>query len=260
MSISTITTDSARVMMPDSGNTIPLNDHDPDSTSHRCHKSSRLKRLCAISFVTFTLGIPYFHASVTGRGPALELPPAVIAWKAVRTFDSILLAALMAALFKASAGVNVAFWFFVCWSMVQAVMGLISSTILIMFFSGHYRVCIFSVLLHAQKPMYVNIKHGYLGDVAGSTFLCWNIWDLFAVPSIWTTWSVITLVIALIINVARPNIVQTNIGIIYNDQLGAAQIILLVLISVSLMFFVFFILYLRRVTHTLQTACALGGV
>jgi hypothetical protein len=93
----------------------------------------------------------------------LDLKAAVRAWEAVRNFDSILLAyvivvvlvrrpdvvfyrSLVAALFKESA--HAIYWFFIACSLLQASMGLICSTILIISFSGHLEVCFFSH--HAQ--------------------------------------------------------------------------------------------------------------
>ena len=85
---------------------------------------------------------------------------AVRAWEAVRNFDSILLAyvivvvlvhrprypvlyrSLVAALFKESA--HAIYWFFIAFALLQASMGLICSTILIIGFSGNLEVCIFT--------------------------------------------------------------------------------------------------------------------
>ena len=136
-----------------------------------------------LTFVTTipTLGIPAFHASLTTRDTnltlgdvhpvaylarissnccCLDLKAAIRIWEAVRNFDSILLAyvivivlvrrprytvlyrSLVAVLFKESA--HAMYWFFITCSLLQASMGLICSTILIISFSGHLEVCFFT--------------------------------------------------------------------------------------------------------------------
>ncbi|KIL54575.1 hypothetical protein M378DRAFT_18758 [Amanita muscaria Koide BX008] len=136
--------------------------------------------------VIFTLNIPTFHASLSRISGGLGIRATLSVWKAVRTLDSLLVAGLIAVLFKADAQATTSFWFFCSCSLLQGAIGLISSTILVIYFSGY--------------PM--NSEH--LEAVDQLDFLFWNVWDLFSVPSIWTSWSVVTFTITLLINVARP--------------------------------------------------------
>lgn len=123
----------------------------------------------------------------------------------MRTFDGILLAsvpsfvddiwlilrcnhrALVATSFKSSAQVNAVVWFFVSCSMIQAVMSLICSTILIIFFSGHRKVCIYNSMSKRKLRCRSKNYHHHI-DAARLHFISWNIWDLLSIPAIWTTW------------------------------------------------------------------------
>jgi len=114
-------------------------------------------------------------------------------WEAVRSFDSILLAALVAALFKESAQLDPIYWFFIVCSLLQASVGLICSTILIVIFSdGRHR------------SEYRSIHEDRL------CLLFWNIWDHFSLPAISTVWSVLTFMIALVVDAVWPNAAQNN--------------------------------------------------
>ncbi|KAF8623064.1 hypothetical protein AX15_006526 [Amanita polypyramis BW_CC] len=91
-----------------------------------------------------TLKIPSFHESLTSRESGLDclgLKASIAAWKAVRFFDGLLIAA-MTTIFKPSVQASVTFWLFISCSLVQAIVGLICSTILIIYFSSSPDVCI----------------------------------------------------------------------------------------------------------------------
>ncbi|KAM6491682.1 hypothetical protein JOM56_012844 [Amanita muscaria] len=95
--------------------------------------------------VIFTLNIPTFHASLGRISGGLGIRAAISVWKAVRTLDSLLIAALIAVLLKADAQATTSYWFFCACSLLQAVIGLVSSTSLIIYFSA-YPTCLESVL------------------------------------------------------------------------------------------------------------------
>ncbi|KAF8350414.1 hypothetical protein F5887DRAFT_939086, partial [Amanita rubescens] len=176
-----------------------------------------------------TLGIPAFYASVTRvTSSTLDLKTAVRVWEAVRNFDSILLAALVAALFKEP--IYATYWFFITCSLLQAGMGLICSTILIICFSG-------------------DLGHdGYSLEVDKLSFSFWTIWDLFSVPAIWTVWAALTFIVALIIDAGVPNIVQNDcVNGNHDSDFIAARVILYLFICLLTVRFAFFMLHLRRI-------------
>ncbi|KIL54574.1 hypothetical protein M378DRAFT_18757 [Amanita muscaria Koide BX008] len=181
---------AANVRMVTSTSSVPSN----DKTLVKWFKPS-----LNILLVMSTLNIPSFHASLGRNLGGLGIRAAISVWKAVRTIDSLLVAALMAMLFKADAQVTTSFWFFCCCSLLQAVIGLISSTILIIYFSSY--------------P--INNDHVDVGIVPQLNFLSWSVWDLFSVPSIWTSWSILTFTITLLINIGCPT--TLNGGVDNND-------------------------------------------
>ncbi|KIL56794.1 hypothetical protein M378DRAFT_16758 [Amanita muscaria Koide BX008] len=201
-------------------------------------KRIRFKPLLNLLVTIFTLNIPTFHASLSRISGSLGISAAISIWKAVRTLDSLLVAALIAVLFKADAQVTTSFWFFCSCSLLQAVNGMISSTALIVYFSAY--------------P--TNNEH--VEAVDQLDFLFWSVWDLFSVPSIWTSWSILTFTITLVINVARPTTLDGSIdgrgnGADYSS-LYSARTLLVALISVSVVFFVFFLFHLRHLSRILS--------
>ncbi|KIL56793.1 hypothetical protein M378DRAFT_172380 [Amanita muscaria Koide BX008] len=135
-------------------------------------------------------------------------------------------------LFKAA---TTSFWFFCCCSLLQAVIGLISPTLLIIYFSAY--------------P--TNNEH--IEAVDQLDFLFWSVWDLFSVPSIWTSWSILTFTVTLLINVARPSTLDVGVdgnGTDYSS-LDFARTLLVVLICVSAVFFAFFLFHLRHLSQIL---------
>ncbi|KAF8726153.1 hypothetical protein AX14_008038 [Amanita brunnescens Koide BX004] len=191
--------------------------------------SATLDRLTFFTTI-LTLGMPAFHASLATKvtNSALDLKAAVRAWEAVRNFNSGLLASLVAALFKEST--HAIYWFFIACSLLQASMGLVYATILIICFSGH-------------------LEHdGYSVDVDKLTFSFWTIWDLFSLPAIWTVWAALTFIIALIVDAVAPNIVQHECAGSNHDSLfTAAKVMLSLFICLAAVRFGFFMLHLRRV-------------
>ncbi|KAF8628499.1 hypothetical protein AX15_003860 [Amanita polypyramis BW_CC] len=139
------------------------------SAGPECFKFLTYKLLRNSLLAIFTLGIPSFHQSLAPGEPELGLKAILSIWKAVRFFDGLLVA-MVTTVFKPSVQASITFWIFISCSLVQAIMGLICSTILIIYFSGrcdyHYRY----------------------RDVADLSFCSWTIWDLFSVPSMWTAW------------------------------------------------------------------------
>ncbi|KIL54316.1 hypothetical protein M378DRAFT_174308 [Amanita muscaria Koide BX008] len=186
--------------------------------------------------VIFTLNIPTLHASLGRISGGLGIRAAISVWKAIRTLDSLLIAALIAVLFKADAQATTSLWFFCACSLLQAVIGLISSTALIIYFSAY------------------PINNENVETVDQLDFLFWNVWYLFSVPSIWTSWSVLTFTITLVINVACPTTLDGVVGGNVTDynysSLDPARALLIALICVSVVFFAFFLLHLRHLSRT----------
>ncbi|KAM6500217.1 hypothetical protein JOM56_003231 [Amanita muscaria] len=187
--------------------------------------------------VIFTLDIPTFHASLRRISGGLGIRAAISVWKAVRTLDSLLIAVLIAVLFKADTQATPSFWFLCSCSLLQAFMGLISSTALIIYFSAY--------------P--TNNDDIEVGVVRQLNFLFWSVWDLFSAPSIWTSWSVLTFTITLVINVSRPTTLNGVVDVNSTDDrnLESARALLVVLICVSAVFFGFFLFHLRHLSRIL---------
>ncbi|KAF8321506.1 hypothetical protein F5887DRAFT_1030099 [Amanita rubescens] len=110
----------------------------PDAAVNPNPFAINLLAFSTIQIVAFS--IPTFHASLaTSRvvDSTLDLKATLPVWEALRNFASILLAAVVAASFKAQ--VNPGYWFFITCSLLQGSLALISSTILIISFSGNHR-------------------------------------------------------------------------------------------------------------------------
>ncbi|KAF8320247.1 hypothetical protein F5887DRAFT_364563 [Amanita rubescens] len=193
-----------------------------------------------------TFGISAFHASRSTKGSAFAPSVNVPVWEAVRCFDSILLAALVAALFKESAQLDPIYWFFVTCSLLQASMGLICSTILIILFSGgsHHQVS----SLHIDSE-YRSVREDQL------RLLFWNIWDQFSLPAVSTVWSVLTFMIALIMDAVWPiNAVPNDClaGRAHRDtQFTVAKTMLLLVLCFTAVRFGIFMAHLRRTSRAL---------
>ncbi|KIL56789.1 hypothetical protein M378DRAFT_172378 [Amanita muscaria Koide BX008] len=200
-------------------------------------KSISFKPSLNFLVMIFTLNIPTFHASLGRISGGLGIRPAISVWKAVRTLDSLLVAVLIAVLFKADTLATPSFWFLCSCSLLQAVIGLISSTALIIYFSAY--------------P--TNNDDVEVGAVLQLKFLFWSVWDLFSVPSIWTSWSVVTFTITLLINVACPTTLNGVVDVDATDysNLESARALFVVLICVSAVFFGFFLFHLRHLSRIL---------
>ncbi|KAF8340968.1 hypothetical protein F5887DRAFT_977445 [Amanita rubescens] len=192
----------------------------------------------ALLTTVLAFGIPAFHASLTTKDSAFAFGLNVPVWEAVRSFDSILLAALVAALFKESAQLDPIYWFFIVCSLLQASMGLICSTILIVIFSdGHHR------------SEYRSIHEDRL------CLLFWNIWDHFSLPAISTVWSVLTFMIALVVDAVWPNAAQNNncSGQYHrNSQFTVAKVMLLLMLFFAAMRVGVFMVHLRHISQALS--------
>ncbi|KAF8628501.1 hypothetical protein AX15_003860, partial [Amanita polypyramis BW_CC] len=104
------------------------------SAGPECFKFLTYKLLRNSLLAIFTLGIPSFHQSLAPGEPELGLKAILSIWKAVRFFDGLLVA-MVTTVFKPSVQASITFWIFISCSLVQAIMGLICSTILIIYFS-----------------------------------------------------------------------------------------------------------------------------
>ncbi|KIL61258.1 hypothetical protein M378DRAFT_13581 [Amanita muscaria Koide BX008] len=176
--------------------------------------------------VIFTLNIPTFHASLGRILGGLGIRAAISVWKAVRTLDSLLIAALIAVLLKADAQATTSHWFFCACSLLQAVISLVSSTALIIYFS-------------AYPTNDENVE-----TVDQLDFLFWSVWNLFSMPSIWTSWSVLTFTITLVINVAHPT---TPDGVVDGNGIDSNYS------TAAIVFFAFFLFHLCHLSRILTS-------
>ncbi|KAF8320246.1 hypothetical protein F5887DRAFT_1087816 [Amanita rubescens] len=192
----------------------------------------------ALLATIFTFGISAFHASRTTKDSAFAFGLNIPVWEAVRSFDSILLAVLVAALFKESAQLNPIYWFFVTCSLLQASMGLICSTILIILFSGG-----------RHQSEYHSVREDQL------CLLFWNIWDQLSLPAVSTVWSVLTFMIALIVDAVWPiNAVQNDClaDRAHRDvQFTVAKAMMLLVLCFAAVRFGIFMAHLRRTSQPL---------
>ncbi|KAF8635493.1 hypothetical protein AX17_003883 [Amanita inopinata Kibby_2008] len=188
--------------------------------------------LTALPRLVFTLNIPLFYES-RGRGPDFGLQGAISTWKAVRAFAALLLGVMVSALFKASARAGTSFWFFGCSSAMLAFIGLAHSNILIFYFS--------------RDPLQLVDDQ----NAEALSFSFHSIWDLFALPAIWTTWSFMTFIISTIIAIIHPDVLRGNpngpeLAKPITRSLDPGQTILILLFCVSIISFVVSSLHLHR--------------
>ncbi|KAF8691930.1 hypothetical protein AX14_002703 [Amanita brunnescens Koide BX004] len=211
--------------------------------------------------MTFTFGIPAYHASIAiiARDTTmLDLKAIVPAWEAVRHFDTILLAyviylfadgrtnafaapfdsAIVTAVFKGSAQDDPVYWFFITSSLLQASMGLISSTILIIVFLGNRNEYTYNSAHEDQLRL-----------------LCWSVWDHFSLPAILTVWSILTLMTALMVDAVWPNAARNNCSGQDHCFMVAKAILFLVLCFAAARFGIFMV-QLRRISQALCQAQA----
>ncbi|PFH51705.1 hypothetical protein AMATHDRAFT_39981 [Amanita thiersii Skay4041] len=146
--------------------------------------------------VIFTLHIPSFYAArwehfIQGDQPVQGLRYSLGTWKALRAFATLLLASMLTGLLRANADTGTLFRLFTTCSVILASMSVITSTMLIICFS--------------QYP------GGFTREnIDAMRFLLWNVWDLCAMPAIWTFWSMIAAIISIVDAVADPGIFQNN--------------------------------------------------
>ncbi|KAK2459339.1 hypothetical protein APHAL10511_008645 [Amanita phalloides] len=183
------------------------------------------------------LGLPQFYESLSTVEATLPLDAISSVSNQVWRVTSVLLGVLIATLFKPSAQDNLLFWFLISVSMVQAVMGMVCSTIVIVFSVGHH-------------------GHDHLSaDAATLHYLCWTAWELFSFPAVCTAWSTITFIVALIVDTVHPIPTMNNTaGQV--TQFTAAKVVLLLVISFAALRFAFFVLHVRRVSNVLDRATA----
>ncbi|KAF8690285.1 hypothetical protein AX14_003022 [Amanita brunnescens Koide BX004] len=188
----------------------------------------------------FTFGIPAFHASLATitSGTMIDLKAVVPAWKGVRHLDTVLLATFLTASFKESAQVNPVYWFLVTCSLLQALMGLVCSTILIIIFLGGH---------NEYKYSSANEDHLRL--------LCWSLWDHFSLPAISTVWSILMFMIALIVDALWSNEARNYSGQDHLDTyFTAAKVALFLVLCFTAARFGIFMFQLRRISQALYQA------
>ncbi|KAF8651907.1 hypothetical protein AX14_008444 [Amanita brunnescens Koide BX004] len=197
--------------------------------------------------IILTFGIPAHHASVAtvAGGTMLVLKALVPAWEAVRHFDTVLLAALVTALFKESAQVDPVYWFFITSSLLQASMGLICSTTLIIVFLGGPNEYTYNSAHEDQLRL-----------------LCWSVWDHFSLPAISTVWSILTFMTALIVDAVWPNAARNNCsGQDHHDAcFEVAKVMLFLVLCFAAARFVIFLFQLRRISQALHQAAQAESV
>ncbi|KAF8350422.1 hypothetical protein F5887DRAFT_939118, partial [Amanita rubescens] len=181
--------------------------------------------------IILTFSIPTFHASLATRvvDSTFDLKATLPVWEALRSFASILLAAVVTASFKAQ--VNPGYWFFVTCSLLQGSLALISSTILIISFSGVHR------------------EHEYRFVNVNQHFLFWSVWDLFSTPAISSVWGTCTFIIALVIDTVCPKAVGNSCSGDCDSHSTTVKVMVCIVMFLSAVRFVFFMLHLRRVVQ-----------
>ncbi|KAF8695439.1 hypothetical protein AX14_001819 [Amanita brunnescens Koide BX004] len=212
----------------------------PESQDESEAPQNHLVTLAVTTMFTFS-GIPAYHASlaIIGRDTnMLDLKAVVPVWEAVRHFDTILLAAIVTALFKGSAQDDPVYWFFITSSLLQASMGLICSTILIIVFLGSRKE-------YTYNSAHENQLH----------LLCWSVWDQLSLPAISTVWSILTFMTALIIDTVWPNIARNNCSGQDHCFTVAKAMLFLVLCFTAARFGIFMV-QLRRISQALYQAQA----
>ncbi|KAF8654303.1 hypothetical protein AX14_008257 [Amanita brunnescens Koide BX004] len=194
-----------------------------------------------VTMTHFTLGIPAYHASlaiIASDTSMLDLKAVVPVWEAVRHFDTILLAAIVTALFKGTTQDDPVYWFFITSSLLQASMGLICSTILIIMFLGSHNEYIYNSAHEDRLRL-----------------LCWSVWDHFSLPAISTVWSILMFMTALIVDAVWPNAARNNcLG--QDDCFTVAKAMLFLVLCFAAARFGVFMVQLRRISQALYQAQA----
>ncbi|KAF8667476.1 hypothetical protein AX14_006336 [Amanita brunnescens Koide BX004] len=203
-----------------------------------------LHRTWTLVAMIFTLGIPGFHASLATiasdtnlaaimRDTTLDLKAAVPVWEAVRHFDTVLLAAIVTTSFKESVQADPVCWFFIASSLLQAFMALIYSTFLIIMFLGGHKEYTYSAVNEDQLR-----------------FLRWSVWDHFSLPAILTVWSILTFMVALIVDAVWPGAAKHHLEAYFT----VAKAMSFLALCFAAARFVIFLFQLRRISQALYQA------